>query len=589
VSGRGWITWLVFAVGALLVVEVMAWATWRVLALERSERRASIEADAAQRERLALWQMDSIVSALIARESTRPYFEYRPRYAADLPYDRAWDLDHAGAVARSPLASGSGDPIVRLYYQVESDGRVTSPQVDPDDGLGHDDPDSMRAGRLMRELSRYDDLALARHPDRAIATPKSVGARAEDLGDETPADHASPVAEGDEDVALRQQLFDLARAGRSPRDGQALPASVEVGIFQPRWLLDPASGEQLVFERTVVLAGVPHRQGLWVDWPALRAELLAVAVRLLPLARLEPATEPGGTGGSGGGGPGGRMLATIPLRLETPAEPVVLAAFTPIRVTLAATWAAAICALAGIGLVLRAATQLARRRGRFVAAVSHELRSPLTSFRLTTDLLARSEDPDRRREQIERLRLEAGRLSAVVENVLAYAGMERSESIPAPRPLGTAFEGLLPALRDRAVQSRAELEVEIDDAALEARIRVRPGSLERILMNLVDNACRYGLTEDRRRIRLSGDRDGVSLRLRVRDEGPGIPPAERERIFRDFFRGASARSVPSGMGLGLALARGLARAEGGDLRLLRAPGPGASFELILPIAGARDG
>lgn len=584
-SGRGWITWLVFAVGALLVVEVMAWATWRVLALERSERRASIEADAAQRERLALWQMDSIVSALIARESTRPYFEYRPRFAADLPYDRAWDLEQAGAVARSPLAAGSGDPIVRLYYQVEPDGRLTSPQVVEIVGVEPDDPDSMRAGRLVRELSRYDDLAGAPPSPLAMKTGAPERDFAERLDAAVAAGEAQAAAEGDEDVVLRQQLFDLARAGRSSRELRAIPATVQVGIFQPRWLHDPASGEQLVFERTVVLSGVPYRQGLWIDWPALRAELLAVAVRLIPLARLEPATGPGDSGA----GSGGRMLATIPLRLESPEEPVVLAAFSPIRVTLAATWAAAICALAGIGLVLRAATQLARRRGRFVAAVSHELRSPLTSFRLTTDLLARSEDPGRRREQIERLRLEAGRLSAVVENVLAYAGMERSEGLPAPRPLGAMLEGLLPVLRDRAAQARAAFEVELGDAVPEAPVRVRPGSLERILTNLVDNACRYGLTEDRRRIRLTGEAAGDCVRLRVSDEGPGIPPAERERIFRDFFRGASARCVPSGMGLGLPLARGLARAEGGDLRLLRTPGPGVSFELILPIDGARDG
>lgn len=586
-SGRGWITWLVFVVGVILVVEVMAWATWRVLELERSERRASIEADAAQRERLALWQMDSIVSALIARESTRPYFEYRTRFAADLPYDRAWDLEQAGAVARSPLASGSGDPIVRLYYQVEPDGRLTSPQAAEIVGVEPDDPDSMRAGRLVRELSRYDEIARDKAPPPAPMTGAPARADGNIAGVEIATGEAHDEAEGDEDVVLRQQLFDLARAGRSSREVQAQPAIVEVGIFQPRWLMDPASGEHLVFERTVVLAGVPFRQGLWIDWPALRAELLAVAVRLVPLARLEPATGPGGSGGSGGSG--GRMLATIPLRLESPEEPIVLAAFSPIRVTLAATWAAAICALAGIGLVLRASTQLARRRGRFVAAVSHELRTPLTSFRLTTDLLARSEDPGRRREQIERLRLESGRLSAVVENVLAYAGLERSESPPAPRPLGAALEGLLPALRDRAVQSRAELEVEIGGAAMEAPIRVRPGGLERILTNLVDNACRYGLTEERRRIRLTGEAGGAWLRLRVIDEGPGVTPAERDRIFRDFFRGASARSVPSGMGLGLALARGLARAEGGDLRLLRTPGPGASFEIILPIAGARDG
>src|SRR5690554_6428769 len=104
---RRWTTWLVYALCVLLVVDVMGWATWRVVSLERAERVASARADAGRRERLALWQMDSLVSSLVARESARPYFVYRARYAADRPYDRAWELEGAHSVMRSPLAGGA--------------------------------------------------------------------------------------------------------------------------------------------------------------------------------------------------------------------------------------------------------------------------------------------------------------------------------------------------------------------------------------------------------------------------------------------------------------------------------------------------
>jgi len=166
---RHWITWLVFALGALLVVDVLGWATWRVLRLERAERLATARADAGRRERLALWQMDSLVSAIVARESARPYFVYRPRFAADRPYDRAWAVEGSSAVRPSPLASGTGDPLIRLHYQIEPDRGIISPQAGgPVVGaeIAAQRPERLRAARLLREL------------DSARGTSVSTDARA---------------------------------------------------------------------------------------------------------------------------------------------------------------------------------------------------------------------------------------------------------------------------------------------------------------------------------------------------------------------------------------------------------------------------
>jgi signal transduction histidine kinase len=573
-------TWLVFGLCALLVVDVLGWATWRVLALERAERAASAEADAAQRERLALWQMDSLVSALIARESARPYFEYRLRYAADLPYDRAWDLDAARVLAESPLARGAADPVIRLHFQVEPDGTITSPQADPDAPPG---PDAapLRAGRLVRELTAFERLDPA---GPAAATAEKAPASSEpavaaDLGQSERI--PEPGVDPDPDADLRRQLFDLARSGRQAERQAPTSARVQVGPFEPRWLLAPDRQTQLVFERTVLVGGEPYRQGLWIDWPSLRAELLGIAVRLLPGATIEPVPI--------NAGPGARTLATIPLSLAAPAEPADIRRLTPTRLTLVVTWVAALTALAAIGLVLHAAMSLAERRGRFVAAVTHELRSPLTTFRLYTDLLARTDDAEKRRDQIEALRRESHRLGSVVENVLTYAGLRQSAA-PAPvRALGDLLDEIVPSLAARAEQSGARLNRHDDPDARAARVRLAPGSLERILANLVDNACRYGLTDSDRIVTLTAERAGPLARLRVADRGPGVPAGERRRIFGDFFRGRTSRRSHSGMGLGLAIARGLARAEGGDLRLLRRDGPGACFEVSLRVLMAEDG
>ncbi|MBZ0173079.1 MAG: HAMP domain-containing histidine kinase, partial [Phycisphaerales bacterium] len=295
---------------------------------------------------------------------------------------------------------------------------------------------------------------------------------------------------------------------------------------------------------------------------------------LLPEARLEPVTRPTG--------PSSRTLATIPLRLTSPANPVAIPLWTPTRLTLVVTWIAAVTALTAIGLVLRAAMNLADRRGRFVTAVTHELRSPLTSFRLSTDLLACTDDETKRREHVESLRRESRRLAAVVENVLAYAGLRLGCERAAAGTIGDTLDALLPAFEQRCREAGAEFDADIEDARA-AVVRVAPGSVERVLANLVDNACRYGVNRPDAVVRLRAIRDRESVRIVLSDNGPGIGPTERERIFGDFYRGEGSARSHSGMGLGLALARGLARAEGGELRLIGRNDPGATFELLLPI------
>ncbi len=626
---RRWVTWLVFALCALLVVDVRGWATWRVLRLERAERLATARADAGRRERLALWQMDSLVSAIIARESARPYFVYRAAYASDKPYENAWETDSSDAVRLSPLATGTGDPLIRLHYQ--SDGRgILSPQAGtpgmPTRGAADDmtadaapAPSALRARRLVRELDSIrsrgiptdsvgrsmadadvlTETAAAESSRAAAPTPGAGHAKTlESTPQHPPAvEHASAedqtragttaqaeAADEPDDTRLRRQLFDIARNNLEARFSQDETIRVEVGVFRPRWLntTAPAPGlehpePELVFERTVRLNNQTHTQGFWIDWPALRAELLATAVRLVPGAMLDRAPA----------GPTTASLATIPVSLVSPNpdDSADLAGSTPTRVTLAVTWAATLTALAAIGLVLRAATGLADRRGRFVTAVTHELRSPLTSFRLYTDLLhAGPDDPAVRTRYVDALRRESARLASVVENVLAYAGLASRHAGTEPARLGDLLDTLLPSLTERTAAADAELAVSIEDAAAQSSVLVAPGSLERILTNLIDNACRYGLTPDERTITLTAERGASAVRIRVADRGPGIPAPERARIFSEFARGSRAGD-DRGVGLGLSLARGLARAEGGDLRLLRQGPPGAAFELRLPIGG----
>jgi signal transduction histidine kinase len=128
------------------------------------------------------------------------------------------------------------------------------------------------------------------------------------------------------------------------------------------------------------------------------------------------------------------------------------------------------------------------------------------------------------------------------------------------------------------------LEVQTLPGAEGRAVTADPATVERILINLVDNACKYAGGGPDPRVHLSlasTDRPGF-LELRVRDHGPGVPRSEERRIFMPFQRGAhAADGSKSGLGLGLALARGLARQMGGDLALARPEGGGAEFRLRL--------
>jgi len=125
----------------------------------------------------------------------------------------------------------------------------------------------------------------------------------------------------------------------------------------------------------------------------------------------------------------------------------------------------------------------------------------------------------------------------------------------------------------------------IPPGAGEVRLRMDRSAVERILFNLVDNACKYARAAADRRIHLDCASDARAVGLTVSDHGPGIEAGEVRRLFRPFHKSArdAAQSAP-GVGLGLALSRRLARALGGDLSVVRGRADGAAFCLRLPRA-----
>jgi signal transduction histidine kinase len=353
----------------------------------------------------------------------------------------------------------------------------------------------------------------------------------------------------------------------------AAPEPAKAGPMQAHWLDD-----HLLLMRRARLEGRQVAQAAVVDWPLLRSQLIAEVQDILPGAGLVPATAADALE---------LRLAALPVRLD-PGTPAATELRPAARWTLAAAWLGTAIGMAGAALLLTLAHRLGERRATFVSAVTHELRTPLTSMRLHADLLADqriANDPHKRAGRIAVLRSEAGRLAHLIDNVLDYARLERRKP-PAPKRvvLSELIEPLLPRLSERLAAAGLALECQPLPAAT---VSCDQAAVERILANLADNAAKYAAQAEDPSVVLRVLIADRRLELRLRDHGPGLAPDVRERLFVPFARSAEAAAGNApGVGLGLALCRRLARAQGGDLRLDEpADGSGVEVVLTLPLAG----
>jgi signal transduction histidine kinase len=278
--------------------------------------------------------------------------------------------------------------------------------------------------------------------------------------------------------------------------------------------------------------------------------------------------------------------------LPPPLDGLVLAA-TPTRSprTAVLVFAAAFAVyLAGAGLAvaaIRRSERAARMQADFVAAVSHEMKTPIASVRAMAEMLSdgAAEDPERARVYAERIEREMRRLGASVRNVLDAARIERTEEVPLSRrpaePLRVvedAVAAVLPSLEGRGFR------VVTTGRPLGRALALDPDALHGVLANLLDNAAKYSGEAREIAVEAGPSPAAGTYRIAVLDRGIGVPPEERPRLFRRFFRGAAAkRAAIPGVGLGLHVAREAVRAHGGDLVAEARDGGGSAFVVTLPL------
>jgi signal transduction histidine kinase len=223
-------------------------------------------------------------------------------------------------------------------------------------------------------------------------------------------------------------------------------------------------------------------------------------------------------------------------------------------------------------------------RRRLIAAVSHDLRTPITSLRLLADAIGDDivEDPETRRSYLRRMGTHIDALSVLIDDLFELSRLEAGdinwtrEQVPLQELVGETVEAMRVQAEAKGVAVLAEVPETLKPA------QANPEKLQRVLFNLIQNAIRHTPADGSVVVRAESVASGIEFE--VADTGDGIAPEERERVFTAFYRGGadSARTSP-GAGLGLAVSRAIVEAHGGRIWLAEAP-IGTRVRFSLPAA-----
>jgi len=500
------------------LLAVLAWVTRDLLT---AQRRAQRESDI----RAAHFRMNSRVALLIEQERARSPREYEafPVVQSKTFTKRNFQqIEQDELLEQSALLEGKPE-FIRLHFLIDGEGRIRSPQV----------PQGL-----------YQE----------IAVPKVLSQTEYEA-------NCAVLDTVQKEIDPAQLGVELTRAQSRDRGQQrawlSLPPA-EAGTLEPLWI-----GDNLYFVRRVERM----LQGFLVDWPRLRDSLLDDVDDLFPDARLVPHA----------GEADDRVLYALPAKF-VPGPAAAGASFGIEHVGIALMWGLVLFAFGAYGRTL----QRAERQRRFASHVTHELRSPLTTFSLYSDLLAEGllKNEEKKGEYLRTLQSESQRMGHMIENVIAQARLEEGRTRIEIRnvTLGNLVEEVRAGLERGCAQHGKQLTVDLGDAA-DAAVRVDRAAVERILTNLVENACKYGGTP----VSITAAvRDGA-VKLRIRDHGEGVAPEQIKRIFKLYDRGGrNETDAARGLGLGLPLSRELARRMGGDLTYEAPRDGGACFVVSLP-------
>ncbi len=549
--------YLLYLLLLLFTVTVMSFVTQK---LRKQERLEQVQSLAAENERLALWRLESKLLPLVIRESSRVYEDvlFAAGNHSELPTEligcfRLSSLtDHTQFDWKAvPTAEPEKEIVDRDWQnQVQEDCEqavmLAAINAGPDNKLVADELGQPSLSPITTPTENYASNALqqsARSEQEYRSRSSNQSFNAELVNQ------------------LQMQAFPIAQ-------------SVRIEPLNAVWV-----DQRLYFVRKGSQQASGSIEGCLVNWTWLKPQLLAAVSDLLPQADLVPLASVSDNAHS---------LASLPLRL-IPGEPDLtnLPITSALWPTLVIAWVCFLISAIALGLLLIGVVRLSERRAAFVSAVTHELRTPLTTLRLYADLLSQPQPlpSDKFQRYVQTLRRESNRLHYLIENVLGWSRLEQSAAtLVEPVRWHDLLQRLEPSLQDRTAQADCVLVEESTELCQAATFLGNATAVERILFNLIDNACKYSRASVDQRIHLRSQVTDRWLHITVQDHGKGIDAAMRHRLFKPFSKSAeeAAKSAP-GIGLGLSLSRRLARDMHGDLRLIQSDQAGTTFELRVPL------
>lgn len=571
----------VLSLGLALVIGggFLGLVTWATVGASRAETARHKEVA----ERL-FDAMEAELSDLVAREEQRSFLEYRSYY---LPERNA----KLGNVVRSPLTEAPTDPMITGYFQRDPDGTVNSPTLPRDNELALALDEGWRPlPTAERELERLSEALSGLAPGSIRAATKAV---------------VSPRAAPSTPLSKLASFGANRRSGRGQVDQQLNAQSLEVYNTQTTIQnayqnadeapsgdvrISPFRGVTtdagLLLYRSVEVGGQSTLQGFVVDVEGLQRTLYE---RVIVASQLEDVVnlvwDDGPVQGAWSfehtfGEPFGGVALTVGMdRIPGVASMeqqllwgISIGGLFVLMLVGAALWWA-----------VRAELLYAQRRSDFVAAVSHELKTPLTSIRMYAEMLRDGMVPDPERQAVYHgtITAEAERLTRLIANVLELSRME--QGAPRPEPvagdLNTLVTEAVTLLRPHATASGVEIRVDLPTLP---PVQLERDALVQIVMNLVDNAIKFGGQGE---VVVTARRDGTHVVLLVRDHGPGVPRKQLRHIFEPFYRGERELTrTTKGTGIGLALVQGLMRDMGGRVQARNHPEGGLEVALSLVVS-----
>lgn len=510
------------------------------------------------------------------------------------------------------------NPLVRSAFRASSSGEVLWPGLDAQEPKARDFlrrfGGVLRSAPPWRAEKKASALSQSSPPEGSLVPPQSYALRQEAENNVRQVQSTrqnvqqmlrSSAEASNSAVFLNQSpssagLADGSEKAAGANKASAMPSAVARAEPQAPKLTERREWSALQIDGLTFVLGWIERGG---EVRGVEVDTFALVERLreaMPAASGEGESyELQGPGGVGRKGQFGRSeseppalrvpLATALLPgwsvvVRLPASYETRGGFAAAGVVLVALLVLAI--LAGGSLLLwqaRSSMEEAAQKTSFVANVSHEFKTPLTTIRLYSELLeqGRVRSEEQGREYLRTIGRETQRLARLVNNALDFSRLEQGkkkyvrESLDLRAELGRLFQTHAPRLAEAGLTLNWQLPPEPVSAVVDR------DALEQIVLNLLDNACKYAAEGGEVTVALAARPGGGAL-VRVADRGPGVPADQRERIFEKFHRvDERLTAEKTGTGLGLSIARQLARGLGGELHCEARAGGGAEFILTL--------